>query len=142
MASKQQFAALPFRVEDDDISVLLITTRRKRRWSVPKGDPMLEKTPHATAATEAYEEAGLLGAINARPVGRFKHRKQKGKRKIACNVQLFPLKVKRQMKRFPERGQRDAIWLSAREAAKLVHKPQLSRLIEQFARQKKPKKLR
>jgi len=140
MVSKQ-FAALPFRVDESDISVMLVTTRRKRRWSVPKGWPMRERTPHGTAACEAYEEAGLIGKISAKPVGRYKYNKQQGKRKIACDVKLFPFKVKHQEKRWPERGQRQAIWLPAREAARLVHKPQLSRLIERFAR-RKSKKLR
>jgi hypothetical protein len=27
-----QFAALPYRMRDDDIEILLITTRKKRRW--------------------------------------------------------------------------------------------------------------
>jgi 8-oxo-dGTP pyrophosphatase MutT (NUDIX family) len=135
MASKQ-FAALPFRMGDDGINVLLITTRRKQRWSVPKGWPITKETPHRTAAIEAYEEAGLVGKISAKPVGRYKYRKQKGKRKIACDVKLFPLRVKGQKKRWPERGQRESIWLPARKAARLVHKPQLSRLIERFARRK------
>jgi 8-oxo-dGTP pyrophosphatase MutT (NUDIX family) len=134
MASRQ-FAALPFRVDKTDISVMLVTTRRKRRWSVPKGWPMLEETPHGTAAIEAFEEAGLVGKISAKSVGRYKCHK-KGKRKIACDVRLFPFKVKQQKKRWPERGQRQAIWLPIREAARLVRKPQLSRLIERFARQK------
>jgi hypothetical protein len=30
----KQFAALPYRMRDDDLEILLITTRNKRRWSV------------------------------------------------------------------------------------------------------------
>jgi hypothetical protein len=33
----RQFAALPYRMRDDDVEVLLITTRKKGRWSVPQG---------------------------------------------------------------------------------------------------------
>jgi ADP-ribose pyrophosphatase YjhB (NUDIX family) len=54
----KQFAALPFRLRDNDLEVLLITTRKKGRWSVPKGWPIRQRTPQQTAATEAYEEAG------------------------------------------------------------------------------------
>src|SRR3954453_16703994 len=139
----RQFAALPFRVIGDDLSVLLITTRRKRRWSVPKGSPIAETTPHGTPEIEAYEEAGLIGKICPKSIGRYRLRKRdgkrQGKRKAACDVQVFPLKVKDQLRRWPERGQREAIWLPACEAARLVHKPELSRLIERFARQKSRK---
>jgi 8-oxo-dGTP pyrophosphatase MutT (NUDIX family) len=69
MATKQ-FAALPFRILDQEISVLLITTRRKRRWSVPKGWPILPGKPHLTAEIEAYEEAGLIGKVGEKPLGR------------------------------------------------------------------------
>lgn len=130
----KQFAALPFRIRDKEISVLLITTRRKRRWSVPKGWPIAECEPPRTAEIEAYEEAGLVGTAGPRPVGYYMHRKQLGKRKLDCQVEVFPLEVKKRKKDWPEKGQRDAIWISAKAAAKLVHKPQLKRLIKRFTR--------
>jgi 8-oxo-dGTP pyrophosphatase MutT (NUDIX family) len=132
----KQFAALPFRVRDQEISVLLITTRRKRRWSVPKGWPIAGYEPQQTAEIEAYEEAGLIGRAGPRSVGRYLHRKQK-KRKVLCQVELFPLEVSKRKKRWPEKGQRDSIWISAKQAAKMVHKPQLRRLIQEFTRSKR-----
>lgn len=132
--SGRQFAALPFRVHDSDLQVMLITTRRKRRWSVPKGSAIGKKKPHRTAAIEAYEEAGLLGAIGKRALGAFKHRKVRRGRKHTLDVDVFPLKVRKQKASWPEKGQRDAIWLPAHEAARLVHKDELARLIARFAR--------
>jgi 8-oxo-dGTP pyrophosphatase MutT (NUDIX family) len=134
MASKQ-FAALPFRIQGAALRVLLITTRRKRRWSVPKGWPIVVGKPYRTAEIEAYEEAGLVGKAGSKSLGRYKHSKGKGKRKLACDIEVFPFKVREQKKRWPERGQREAIWLPAHEAAERVHKPGLRRLIERFARQ-------
>jgi 8-oxo-dGTP pyrophosphatase MutT (NUDIX family) len=57
----KQFAALPYRIRDSDVEILLITTRKKRRWSVPKGWPIKHSTAQQTAAIEAYEEAGVRG---------------------------------------------------------------------------------
>jgi 8-oxo-dGTP pyrophosphatase MutT (NUDIX family) len=131
----KQFAALPFRTKAAKLRILLITTRGKRRWSVPKGSPMPSKRPHRTAAVEAYEEAGLLGRVSSRAIGSFRHSKRKGKRKIVYDVKLFPLKVKKQRRRWPEHGQRRAIWLPASEAARRVHRTELRRLIERFARE-------
>jgi 8-oxo-dGTP pyrophosphatase MutT (NUDIX family) len=131
----KQIAALPFRTKSAKLRILLITTRGKRRWSVPKGWPMRRKRPHHAAAVEAYEEAGLLGRISPRAIGRFTHSKGKGKRKIVLDVKLFPLKVKKRSKRWPERGQRRAIWLPASEAARRVYRPELRQLIERFARE-------
>ena len=138
----KQFAALPFRIEAAELSILLITTRRKRRWSVPKGSPMLRKRAHRVAAIEAYEEAGLRGKIGRQALGRFRHNKRKGKRKIACEVKLYPLKVTKQHGRFPERGQRKLVWLPASEAARRVHHPEMRRLIQGFSRLKQQRKRR
>ncbi|MGJ4891006.1 NUDIX hydrolase [Bradyrhizobium sp. HKCCYLR20261] len=130
---QKQFAALPFRIKAAELRILLITTRRKRRWSVPKGSPMLRKRAHRVAAIEAYEEAGLRGKISRHALGRFKHSKRKGKRKIQCEVALFPLEVTKQHRRWPERGERKLLWLPAPEAARLVHRSKLRQLIESFA---------
>ncbi|MBW7972368.1 NUDIX hydrolase [Bradyrhizobium sp. BR 10289] len=130
---KKQFAALPFRLDKSELRVMLITTRRKRRWSVPKGSPIRNKEPHHTVALEAYEEAGLFGAIATRAMGSFKHRKRKGDRKQTMNVAVFPMKVQGQERWWPEKGERQAIWVSADTAARLVHKAELRRLIARFA---------
>ena len=95
MKSKQ-YAALPFRRNQNRLEVLLITTRNKGRWSVPKGWPIERTTPHGTAAIEAFEEAGLLGKIAPVEVGRFKHRKLRKKQEVKCEVRIFPLKVTNQ----------------------------------------------
>ncbi|MCK1421266.1 NUDIX hydrolase [Bradyrhizobium sp. 180] len=132
---KKQFAALPFRLDNSELRVMLITTRRKRRWSVPKGSPMRNKEPHLTAALEAYEEAGLVGIIATRAMGSFKHRKRKGDRKRTMDVAVFPMKVHGQERWWPEKGEREATWVSAETAARLVHKAELRRLIARFAAQ-------
>lgn len=132
---KKQFAALPFRLDKSELRVLLITTRRKRRWSVPKGSPMRNKEPHLTAALEAYEEAGLIGVIATRAVGSFKHRKGKGDHKRTLNVAVFPMQVHGRERWWPEKGEREAIWVSPKRAARMVHKAELRRLIARFAAQ-------
>lgn len=59
-------------MRDTAVEILLITTRKKGRWSVSKGWPIKRSTPQQTAATEAYEEAGVRGAIGEGGIGRFK----------------------------------------------------------------------
>src|SRR3954468_19947222 len=102
----KQFAALPYRVRDDDLEILLITTRKKRRWSVPKGWPIRRSSPQQTAATEAYEEAGVKGHIGAKQVGRFKKRKMKKRQPVWCDVNIFPMEVKHQHGDWPEKRER------------------------------------
>lgn len=112
----KQFAALPYRLRDGDVEILLVTTRRKRRWSVPKGWPIKCSTPHQTAAIEAFEEAGVLDAVATKRVGRFKKRRVKKNQSMQCDVQIFPLEVKHQQADWPEKQQRSRIWVNPRQA--------------------------
>src|ERR1700712_2919926 len=125
----KQFAALPYRMRNDGIEILLITTRKKRRWSVPKGWPIKRKSPQQTAATEAYEEAGVHGAIGISRIGQFCKRRLKKRRPVICEVQIFPLAVTHQQENWPERHERSRVWVAPRKAAKLVKKSGLRRAI-------------
>jgi 8-oxo-dGTP pyrophosphatase MutT (NUDIX family) len=62
-----QHAALPYRVRNGVLEILLITTRRTHRWIVPKGWPIDGHPPHDRAAFEALEEAGISGEISNLP---------------------------------------------------------------------------
>jgi 8-oxo-dGTP pyrophosphatase MutT (NUDIX family) len=101
----KQFAALPFRTREDDLEILLITTRKKRRWSVPKGWPIKRTAPHETAVIEAYEEAGVRGEIGEKQIGRFRKRRQRKKQSVLCEVQIFPLEVTHQQNDWPAGAQ-------------------------------------
>jgi len=48
---------------------------------------------------------------------------------VACEVRVFPLKVKRQQKSWPERGQREIQWFSRAKAAKVVKERALGDII-------------
>jgi 8-oxo-dGTP pyrophosphatase MutT (NUDIX family) len=130
---KKQYAALPFRIRQSGLRIMLITTRKKGRWSIPKGSPISSKKPHQTAAVEAYEEAGLIGAVKKARVGKYKHKRTRGDAKQIFEVSVFPMKVRGQDSWWPEKGERKAIWVSPNVAAELVHKEQLKQLISRFA---------
>jgi 8-oxo-dGTP pyrophosphatase MutT (NUDIX family) len=107
---------------------MLVTSRETRRWIIPKGWPHKGKAPHHSAAREAFEEAGVVGAVASRPAGSFAYRKRlKSGRVVVCEVHVFPLRVSHQTKLWPERRQREVKWVSAKEAADTVREPSLAR---------------
>src|ERR1700712_929882 len=132
----KQFAALPYRMRDDGIEILLITTRKKRRWSVPKGWPIKRKTPQQTAATEAYEGAGVHGAVGSRRIGQFRKCRLKKQKPVMCDVQIFPLAATRQRDIWPEQHERNRVWVAPRKAAKLVKKSGLRRAMKALDRER------
>jgi 8-oxo-dGTP pyrophosphatase MutT (NUDIX family) len=129
----QQYAALPWR-DDGGLEILLVTSRETRRWVIPKGWPMKGKQPHAAAAREALEEAGVTGRIAKRPIGAYSYIKRlKNGAPLQCSVDVFPLKVVNQRTRWPEQGERTAHWFTPDEAATAVDEPELQALIDAFA---------
>ncbi|MEO8455154.1 MAG: NUDIX hydrolase [Sphingomicrobium sp.] len=126
-----QTGALPWRLGAKNvIEVLLVTGRRSGRWTIPKGWPMPGKSLAEAAAQEAFEEAGVKGTVDPKPIGTFRHVKQQlviGD--IEVNIVVHPLWVDREFPKWPELGQRKRKWFSAKDAAKRVDSPQLGELI-------------
>jgi 8-oxo-dGTP pyrophosphatase MutT (NUDIX family) len=138
-ATRVQYGALPYRFDDDaSIEVLLVTSRETKRWIIPKGWPIKGLKSSKAAAREAYEEAGVRGRIAGRAFGRYVYEKRLDDRvtSVPCQVEVFPLLVKRQSKDWPESKQRTARWFPAAEAAALVDNDQLHNLIQEFETRK------
>lgn len=130
-----QYGALCYHLgkKRHDIELLLITSRETGRWVIPKGWPIEGKEPYRVAEREAEEEAGVRGKAARKPIGHFTYFKCLGDgRKATCIVQVHPLKVENVLERFKEKGERQIAWFSCREAAELVHEPELKDLFRQF----------
>jgi 8-oxo-dGTP pyrophosphatase MutT (NUDIX family) len=130
-ASHVQCAALPYRrLANAAIEVMLITSRDTGRWVIPKGWQDQGLAPQDSAEREAREEGGLVGQMGDHPIGHYRYRKRMSDgSSVACLVEVFPLEVKRQLKSWPERKERDTRWFMLREAAAAVEEPQLAAMI-------------
>lgn len=131
-----QYGAVPYRLNEiGEIEVLLLTSRTRRRWIIPKGWPIKGLKPAESAAREAFEEAGVRGVISGKPLGRFIYDKEPNENGclVACEVTVFSLAVKRQLKVWPEIEQRETRWVLACEAASLTDEDGLRPLLEAFS---------
>ena len=134
-SKRVQYAALPYRrTGAADPEVMLVTSRGRQRWIIPKGWPHGGRAPCDSAAREAFEEAGILGEVGRRSGGHFVTRNGSRKGRVAvCNVHVFPLNVARQRPQWPEKNQRDIKWVSVKEAAEAVQNARLSAIILRWA---------
>jgi 8-oxo-dGTP pyrophosphatase MutT (NUDIX family) len=136
-----QYGALPYRItEAGTLEVLLITSRTRRRWIIPKGWPIKGRKPAKSAAREAYEEAGVRGTTSAKPIGRFVYDKIRDEdgRAVPCEVVVFGLKVKRQLTTWPEAKERELRWLAPADAEALTDEDGLRPLIVALASKNAP----
>ena len=129
---RTQFAALCYRIKNEKVQFCLVTSRRSGRWIVPKGWPMNGQTPMDATATEAFEEAGVRGKIEPRPIGVFSYYKVHSKNELPCIAVVYPLKVKKVLRTWPEHKERNRKWLSRKKAAALVDDAELSQIIMRF----------
>jgi 8-oxo-dGTP pyrophosphatase MutT (NUDIX family) len=107
-----QAAAIPIK----DGRVCLVTSSSGRRWVVPKGLIDEGKTAGEMALQEAWEEAGLVGLLDAEPVGTYLYAKYGG----TCHVTVFLMQVTEVAQDWPERTLRQRRWVRPAEAIRLI----------------------
>lgn len=128
---RTQFGAICWRVARNGLEVLLITSRDTGRWVIPKGWPIPDLAPEASAAREAWEEAGVEGTVVPQCLGLYSYDKAVGPERspVPCVVAVYGLHVARLANLFPERDQRRRKWFSPRKAARKVVEPELQALL-------------
>ncbi|MEP4199054.1 MAG: NUDIX hydrolase [Aliishimia sp.] len=130
---RSQFAALCYRVHNEKVQVLLITSRGTGRWIIPKGWPMDGQTPAQCAATEAWEEAGVVGKSSDVCLGLYSYQKMREDQgDLPCLAMVYPVKVKKLETEFPEAEQRKRKWVSRKKASQMVAEPELARILRDF----------
>ena len=129
-----QFGTIAWREEEDGaVRILLITSRETRRWVVPRGNAMPRLGAAGSAAEEAYEEAGIRGAISEQPLGSYRYdKRRKNGALVPAEVRLYALRVLEELDEWPERDQRERRWFAPAEAAEAVDEPDLKELLRSF----------
>lgn len=93
---------------------------------------MADQTPAGAAAVEAFEEAGVEGVVSNTCLGIFLYTKEMDGDDLPCVVAVFPLKVTRKFKEWPEENERKREWFSLKKAAGKVLEPELKRILANF----------
>ena len=120
-----QAGVIAYRILDGKVRVLLVTSRDTGRWIIPKGNIKAGEMPCKAAENEAYEEAGVKGIIiGSSPLGMYNYFKKldSGQARPAT-VEVYLLRVKERLKKWPERNKRKLSWVSTKEAVALVEEP-------------------
>ncbi len=112
----RQSGVVPYRLEKDELKILLITSRHRKRWIIPKGIIDYGFSPQESAENEAREEAGIEGIIDPHQIGEYQFQKWGGD----VSVKVFLFEVTFEHENWPESFFRQRKWVSIAEAEQLV----------------------
>jgi 8-oxo-dGTP pyrophosphatase MutT (NUDIX family) len=119
----RQAGAIPIRGE----RICVVSSRGGKRWVVPKGCLEPGKSSAEIALQEAWEEAGLVGILQADPIGTYLYEKSG----FTCHVTIFVMNVTEEAERWPERDFRQRCWLEVSDALKRIDDAGLRELIRE-----------
>jgi 8-oxo-dGTP pyrophosphatase MutT (NUDIX family) len=95
--------AIPFIAEDGDVKLLMVTSLTRGRWVFPKGMLKRGEGKLKGCRREAFEEAGIKGAIlSDLPITAIINSKDESKSDIMA-VTCYPMFVTKQTKEWPEK---------------------------------------
>ena len=129
-----QVAALCLRDGANGPQVLLVTSRGTKRWILPKGWPEKGHDAAGTALREAWEEAGVKRARAwSEPLGHYTAVKRRDTGlETPCDVLVFRVDVQEMASDYPERHERQRVWVSPSEAADMVRDAGLKTILRTF----------
>jgi phosphohistidine phosphatase len=84
-----QSGVIPYRTENHELQILMISVGSKGKWAFPKGVIEPGLSSKTSAAKEAFEEAGLKGIVTDAALGRYTKEKWGG----ICTIEVFPMQV-------------------------------------------------
>jgi phosphohistidine phosphatase len=110
---RHQAAVIPYRIRKERVEVALVTTSKGKGWIVPKGSVDDGEHPREAAIREAEEEAGLLGVVPRKRLGRYLS--VKGNHR--CQVDVYLMRVTDVLESWLEDKLRRRRWMYVPEAA-------------------------
>jgi len=130
----RQTGAIPYTIVKNQVVFLIVTSRGTGRWIFPKGELTEGQEPWETAALEALEEAGVEGEIERQPIGSYQTTKSLAIRRTIIEVDMYPLRVTRQLDQWQEMKNRHRHWVILPEARRLLSEPRLAALAQSLSR--------
>ncbi len=106
----KKVGVIPFQITDGNITVLLVTSIRTQRWILPKGNLKSNESRKKGCLREAFEEAGIDGKI-LKDFPMTMVMPDKAEASGEMPVIFYPMLVKNQAKKWPEKDSRQRKWM-------------------------------
>ncbi|MGD8907959.1 MAG: NUDIX hydrolase [Chromatiales bacterium] len=127
-----QSSVIPYRISDGKLEILVVMSSKRKHWVVPKGVSDPATSLQASAAKEAFEEAGIEGEVDETALGSYQYEKWGAE----CTVQVYPMRVTRIIDNESwEENHRGREWLNPKQAIKRIKQVELKPMIEALVKQ-------
>lgn len=126
-----QSSVIPWRINNDELEILVILSSKKKHWVVPKGiwEPGL--SAQESAASEALEEAGVEGMVSDEAIGTYTYPKWGAE----CTVKVYGMEVTRMLPDEEwEESHRSRQWLPINKAASKLNQVKLKPILKKLGK--------
>ena len=125
--------AIPFDIKDDRIAMLFVTSQRRGRWILPKGDLKAKESHKQGCKREAFEEAGVKGKILKDFPITVTISKSGTANLNSTAVTYYPMLVTKQHDDWPEKAKRERHWALLEDATRVTDREDFHHVIKAFA---------
>ena len=129
---QHKIGVIPFDLDEDRIAIMFVTSQRRGRWILPKGNLLSGETHKKGCKREAFEEAGLKGKIITDLPITTVIGKSDGDHITSTAVTYYPMLVTEQFDDWPERKKRERHWALLKDAHRVTDREDFRKLISQF----------
>jgi 8-oxo-dGTP pyrophosphatase MutT (NUDIX family) len=129
---QHKIGVIPFDVNNGRLAIMFVTSQKRGRWILPKGN-LEEKESHKQGCKrEAFEEAGVKGKLlKDYPITAvISKTTSAGLENVA--VTYYPLLVVEQFDDWPEKAKRERHWALLQDAHYVTDNDDFSDLLREF----------
>lgn len=128
-----KIGVIPFDVSGERIAIMFVTSQKRGRWILPKGNLKAKESHKAGCKREAFEEAGIKGhVLTDCPMTMVVTKSDKtGIADVA--VTYYPMLVTKQFDDWPEQPKRERHWALLDDAPRVTDREDFRQVIQQFA---------
>ncbi|MDB4106509.1 NUDIX hydrolase [Alphaproteobacteria bacterium] len=129
---QHKIGVIPFDINNNRLAIMFVTSQKRGRWILPKGNLKDNETHKQGCKREAFEEAGIKGKLlKDYPITAvISKTTSEGLQNVA--VTYYPLLVSEQFEDWPEKATRERHWSLLQDAHYVTDNDDFSDLLKKF----------
>tara|TARA_B100001057_G_scaffold91784_1_gene88060 strand:- start:1422 stop:1913 length:492 start_codon:yes stop_codon:yes gene_type:complete len=129
---KHKVGVIPFDISGERIAIMFVTSQKRGRWILPKGNLKDGESHKSASKREAFEEAGVSGdLLNNFPMTHVISKTNKS-RIDQVVVTYYPMLVSEQLDDWPEKSKRERHWALLDDALRVTDHIDFQNVIKNF----------